>query len=184
MLGVKSSGPDDHTEDTGTGPQLSPALVATLATIPVVAIVIFIAYAALRPDSSATPVDSYPAQPSAAPECGAFLGALPETFTGFGTKRVVGDRATWPARQHGDPVTVRCGIARPAGLSATSNLQVVDPVQWFITDSVDGSGQAFVCVDHRPYVALWIPVDAGNGPITDVSAVIERTLARGPLDFG
>ncbi|NED60811.1 DUF3515 domain-containing protein, partial [Streptomyces sp. SID10244] len=26
--------------------------------------------------------------------------------------------------------------------------------------------------------------NAGNGPITDVSAVIERTLPRGPLDFG
>ena len=41
-----------------------------------------------------------------------------------------------------------------------------------------------MCVDHRPYVAMWIPTNAGNGPITDISGLIDRTLERGPLDFG
>ncbi|MGV9827435.1 DUF3515 domain-containing protein [Gordonia sp. NPDC003429] len=198
---MTSSGPDDQHDrddndqndpesaagdhaDYDTGPRLSPALIATLVTIPVMVIVGFIVFAAMRPDTPTTPVDSYATESSAAPECGKFLAALPASFEGFGQKKVSGNQATWSAAGDGGPVIVRCGVSRPSDLSATSNLQVVNPVQWFITDSVEGSGQAFVCVDHRPYVAIWVPANAGNGPITDVSAVIERTLPRGPLDFG
>lgn len=189
--GVKKSGSAESVEDTtharygDSGPRLSPALIATLVTIPVMVIVGFIVFAALRPgNSDSTPVDSYAAESSTPAECPKFLAALPQTFEGYGDKKISGTQASWPASKDGDPVIVRCGVSRPAELSPTSNLQVVNPVQWFITDSIEGSGQAFICVDHRPYVALWVPVNAGNGPITDVSAAIERTLPRGPLDFG
>ncbi|WP_040508903.1 DUF3515 domain-containing protein [Gordonia soli] len=164
------------------GPRLSPVLIATLVTIPVMVIVAFITYAALRPDD-APPIESYRTQ--AAPQCPAFLAALPDTFKGFGTKAVSDSQASWPnSESGGDPLVVRCGVERPAGLAPTSNLQVVHPVQWFITDTIDGVGQAYVCVDHRPYVAIWVPANAGNGPITDVSALIDRELPRAPLDFG
>ena len=198
--GVEKSGSPDSVEKTDatesvedttharygdSGPRLSPALIATLVTIPVMVIVGFIVFAALRPgNSDSTPVDSYAAESSTPAECPKFLAALPQTFEGYGNKTISGTQASWPASTDGDPVIVRCGVSRPAELSPTSNLQVVNPVQWFITDSIEGSGQAFICVDHRPYVALWVPVNAGNGPITDVSAAIERTLPRGPLDFG
>lgn len=198
--GVEKSGSADSAEKSGSaesiedttharygdsGPRLSPALIATLVTIPVMVIVGFIVFAALRPgNSDSTPVDSYAAESSTPAECPKFLAALPQTFEGYGNKTISGTQASWPASTDGDPVIVRCGVSRPAELSPTSNLQVVNPVQWFITDSIEGSGQAFVCVDHRPYVALWVPVNAGNGPITDVSAAIEQTLPRGPLDFG
>ncbi|WP_267625540.1 DUF3515 domain-containing protein [Gordonia sputi] len=188
---VEKSGSAESVEDTtharygDSGPRLSPALIATLVTIPVMVIVGFIVFAALRPgNSDSTPVDSYAAESSTPAECPKFLAALPQTFEGYGNKTISGTQASWPASKDGDPVIVRCGVSRPAELSPTSNLQVVNPVQWFITDSIEGSGQAFICVDHRPYVALWVPVNAGNGPITDVSAAIERTLPRGPLDFG
>lgn len=176
---------DSHARYGDSGPRLNPALIATLVAIPVMVIVGFIVFAALRPDSSdSTPVESYAAESSTPAECAKFLASLPKTFEGYGDKRVSETQASWAATKEGDPVIVRCGVSRPAELSPTSNLQVVNPVQWFITDSIEGSGQAFVCVDHRPYVALWVPVNAGNGPITDVSAAIERTLPRGPLDFG
>lgn len=165
-------------------PRLSPALIAVLVAIPVMVIAGFIAYAALRPDHPGTPVDSYTVSESAAADCTGLLAALPTTFDGFGGKQVDGTTVTWPSDDGGDPVTLRCGVSRPSELSPTSNLQVINPVQWFITDTVEGSGQAYVCVDHRPYVAMWIPVNAGNGPITDVSAIIENTLPRAPLDFG
>ena len=182
-----TSDPDDasHARYGGSGPRLNPALIATLVTIPVRVIVGFIVFAALRPEQTdSTPVESYAADSSTPAECPRFLAALPQTFEGYGDKEVSGTQATWRSTTEGDPVIVRCGVSRPSELSPTSNLQVVNPVQWFITDSIEGSGQAFVCVDHRPYVALWVPVNAGNGPITDVSATIERTLPRGPLDFG
>ncbi|MFC4745143.1 DUF3515 domain-containing protein [Gordonia hankookensis] len=188
----KPDGAPDQVEGTsadtvetryGTGPRLSPALIATLVAVPVMVIIGFITFAALRPDDT-TPIESYATGESAPADCAKLIAALPQTFDGFGDKQVDGTTVRWPADGDGDAVTLRCGISRPSELSPTSNLQVINPVQWFITDTVEGSGQAYVCVDHRPYVAMWIPANAGNGPITDVSAVIERTLPRGPLDFG
>ncbi|MDS1116682.1 DUF3515 domain-containing protein [Gordonia westfalica] len=175
-------------ERYGGGSRLSPALIATLVTIPVMVIAGFIAYAALRPEP-VNPVESYAADGTPSAECTRLLEAAPKTFEGFGDKEISGDRATWPADASGDDMTLRCGVTRPAELSPTSNLQEIHAagragVQWFITDTVDGSGQAYVSVDHRPYVALWVPSNAGNGPITDISGLIDQTLERGPLDFG
>lgn len=178
---------DENTARYGGG-RLSPALVATLVAIPVMVLAGFIVFAALRPDP-VTPIESYDTVGPVSQECTRLLAEAPDTFEGFGAKEVSGDRATWPATGSGDDMTLRCGVTRPAELSPTSNLQEIHAagqagVQWFITDTIDGSGQAYVCVDHRPYVAMWIPANAGNGPITDISGVIDRTLERGPLDFG
>ncbi|MGC4932869.1 DUF3515 domain-containing protein [Gordonia sp. DT30] len=177
----------DHTRhDHRSGPRLSPALIATLITIPVMVIVGFITFAALKSsDQPKTPVDSYASAGSASgADCAKLLGALPPTFDGFGSKQVDGDTATWSGSDGADPVTVRCGVGRPSELAPSSNLQTVNGVQWFITDTIDGRGQAYVCVDHRPYVALWVPASGGNASITDVSAAIGRVLPPGPLDFG
>ena len=184
---VDAPAPEDASR-YGSGGRLSPALVATLVAIPVMVIAGFIVFAALRPDP-VTPIESYDAAGPVSEECTRLLAEAPDSFEGFGTKEVSGDRATWPATGSGDDMTLRCGVTRPAELSPTSNLQEIHAadqagVQWFITDTVAGSGQAYVCVDHRPYVAMWIPANAGNGPITDISGVIDRTLERGPLDFG
>ncbi|MFE0751125.1 DUF3515 domain-containing protein [Gordonia sp. NPDC058843] len=185
------SGDDSTAEGTsryGGGGRLSPALVATLVAIPVMVLAGFIVFAALRPDP-VTPIESYDSVGAVAQECTRLLAEAPDTFEGFGAKEVSEDRVTWPATGAGDDMTLRCGVTRPAELSPTSNLQEIHAagqagVQWFITDTIDGSGQAYVCVDHRPYVAMWIPANAGNGPITDISGLIDRTLERGPLDFG
>lgn len=179
--GTESAAPEEPRY--GTGPRLSPALIATLVAIPVMVIAGFIAYAAMRPESS-TPIESYTSESVTSGDCAKLIDALPPQFDGFGQKQVSGSTVKWPSTGEGDPVTLRCGVSRPSELSPTSNLQVINPVQWFITDSIEGSGQAYVCVDHRPYVAMWIPANTGNAPITDVSAIIERVLPRGPLDFG
>ena len=172
----------------GSEPRLSPALIATLVAIPVMVIAGFIAYAALRSDPT-NPVESYTAEETASKECAALLEKAPETFEGYGAKEISENRASWPAQGSGDDILLRCGVARPAELAPDSRLQLVQAsghrgVQWFITDTVEGSGQAYVAVDHRPYVALWVPSTAGNAPITDISGVIDETLARGPLDLG
>ena len=182
-----TTGEPDHARYEGrSGPRLSPALIATLVTIPIMVIVGFITYAALKSsDQQQTPVDSYTAATSAdAGRCATLMAALPESFEGFGTKQVDGDTATWKGSDGGDPVTVRCGVDRPSELAPSSRLQTVNGVQWFITDTIENRGQAYVCVDHRPYVALWVPVSGGNSSITDVSAAIGRVLPTGPLDFG
>ncbi|MGZ8176394.1 DUF3515 domain-containing protein [Williamsia sp. SKLECPSW1] len=163
----------------------SPALIATLVAVPVVVIVVFIAIAATRTrgDDSSLPLTTASATPSA--DCTRLVDALPQTFPGYGTRTVEDGLVRWPATgsDAGDPVQLRCGVARPTGLAPTSALQVVDPVQWFNSDQ-DRRGTLWVAVDHRPYVALWLPVNVGNGPITDVSAVIDRVLPRASLDLG
>jgi hypothetical protein len=165
----------------------SPALIATLVAIPVVVVVLFIAVAATRTGGGdeATPLATTSATPSA--ECSRLLDALPRTFAGYGTRTVDGGLVQWPSTRSGSddtgPVQLRCGVARPTGLAPTSALQVVDPVQWF-SSTQDSRGTLWVAVDHRPYVALWLPVNVGNGPITDVSAVIDRILPRASLDLG
>ncbi|GAA1480999.1 hypothetical protein GCM10009624_14390 [Gordonia sinesedis] len=178
--------PDRHASYDDGGGRLSPALIATLVTIPIMVLVGFIAFAAVKtPDNAGdTPIQSYAAESSAPAECAKFLAALPDRFTGFDAKQIEGAQASWGSTRAGGPLTVRCGVTRPAELTTSSALQEVFPVQWFLSDNIQGSGQAFVAVDHRPYVAIWIPVNAGNAPISDVSAVIDRTLPRAPLDFG
>lgn len=167
---------------------LSPALIATLVTVPVIVIAVFIAFAAFkystRPDSDSTPVDGYEtAQGDGADQCPAFIDALPDRLGDYGDKSVDAETVRW-SMDDSDPVVLRCGVDRPEGLAPTSNLQVIDPIQWFMTDSVDGRGQAYVSVDHRPYIAMWVPTGSGNAPITDVSSLIAQKLTLAPLDFG
>ncbi|WP_299570778.1 DUF3515 domain-containing protein [uncultured Williamsia sp.] len=165
----------------------SPALIATLVAIPVVVVVLFIVVAANRTgsDDRSLPLTSASATPS--PECTRLLAALPQTFDGYGNRSQDGGLVQWPSTRSGSdntgPVQLRCGVARPTGLAPTSALQVVDPVQWF-SSTQDSRGTLWVAVDHRPYVALWLPVNVGNGPITDVSTVIDRVLPRASLDLG
>lgn len=161
---------------------LRPALIATLVAIPAMVLAGFITYAALRP-TVPVPIEDYPvAGDVVAADCDALIDALPEHFEGFGAKEVDGDTVRWPADT--GTLTLRCGVERPADLNPSSSLQVVHPVQWFMTETEPDRGQAFVCIDHRPYVALWVPVEAGNAPITDISGIIGTTLPRGPIDLG
>jgi len=181
-----ATNPDDETgrEDA----RLSPALIATLVAVPVAVIALFITFAAIkssnRPDADPIPVESYSlAQGEGADQCPAFIKALPDTLGDFTDKSVDGTTVRW-TQADSEPIVLRCGVTRPAELAPTSSLQVIDPVQWFMTDTIEDRGQVYVCVDHRPYIAMWIPVGAGNAPLTDVSNLIARTLTRAPLDFG
>ncbi len=68
------------------------------------------------------------------------------------------------------PVQLRCGVARPTGLAPDVGAQVVDPVQVVLprhrTIAAPSGWPSII----RPYEALWLPVNVGNGPITDVSS--------------
>ena len=162
--------------------RLSPALIATLVAIPIMVLTFFIVVAALKPDSPSNPVQSLAAPDADSAECVKLVAALPERFDGFSGKKVGDGVVRYPSAD-GD-IVVRCGVERPGDLAPTSSLQVVNPVQWFMTDTREGSGQAYVAVDRRPYVALWLPITAGNGPISDISAAISKTFPVAPLDFG
>jgi hypothetical protein len=161
--------------------RLSPAFLATLITIPVMIIVGFITFAVLRGGTS-SPLDGMAAQPGTEQACAPLMGALPTTLGSYSDKSVTGSSAKWRA-SNGDAVFLRCGVARPPGLAPSSRLQVVDSAQWFITDDRD-NGVAYVAVDHRPYVALWLPMNSGTAPISGITALIDKHLERAPLELG
>ncbi|MFW0791889.1 DUF3515 domain-containing protein [Gordonia sp. CPCC 205333] len=183
-----SSGGAEPSEPAATGgstapSRLHPALIATLVAIPIMVLVGFITFAALKPDAG-SPIDSYAAASNTGTDCAKLITALPSRFNGYGDKSIEGSVVRWASSSDGEAISLRCGVGRPDGLAPSSKLQVVHPVQWYITDTIDGRGQAYVAVDHRPYVALWIPLNAGNAPITEVSGVIDRILPRAPLELG
>ena len=164
----------------------SPALIATLITVPVLVIAGFIAFAALKysgNDDPQTPVDGYATGGPGAGQCTDFIAKLPAQLGDFNDKTIDDTTVRW--RKEGSaPLVLKCGVQRPEALEPTSALQVINPIQWFLTDSLDDAGQAYVSVDHRPYIAVWVPLRAGNAPITDLSALIAENLTPAPLDFG
>lgn len=182
---MSAQSPDGESTGGGRGP-LSPALIATMITVPVMVIAAFIAVAAMKNRQvPSTPVESYATVSAGAQECGPLIAKLPDSFGDYGDKAVDGQVVRW-TRTDGtsrEPLVLHCGVARPEALAPTSALQVINPVQWFITDTDTARGQAYVVVDRRPYVAVWVPVGAGNGPLTDISALV-ADLPAGPLDFG
>lgn len=177
---------DTASADTDPSARLSPALIATLITVPVLVIAGFIAFAAVKysgNETPTTPIDSYATGGPGAEKCAEFIAKLPANLGDFNDKTIDGTTVRW-RKEGSDPLVLRCGVQRPKDLAPTSALQVINPIQWFLTDSDSGTGQAFVSVDHRPYIAVWVPVQAGNGPITDLSALIADNLTPAPLDFG
>ncbi len=178
--------PSDGPPARGERGPLSPALIATLIAVPVMVIAAFVFVAALKNRQvRSTPVESYATVSEGAQECGPLIEKLPDSFGDYGDKTVDGNVVRWSRTDGGsrEPLVLHCGVARPEALAPTSALQVINPVQWFITDTDPARGQAYVVVDRRPYVAVWVPVGAGNGPLTDISGLVAG-LPAGPLDFG
>lgn len=178
----------DQPVETGQSdePRLSPALIATLIAVPVMVIAGFIAFAALKysgDEPAPSPVESYATGGPGAELCADFIEKLPAQLGEFNDKTIDDTTVRW-RKADSDPIVLRCGVQRPADFAPTSSLQVINPIQWFLTDTVDGVGQAYVSVDHRPYIAMWLPAGAGNAPITDVSGLIAEHLKASPLDFG
>jgi hypothetical protein len=72
------------------------------------------------------------------------------------------------------PVLLRCGVARPPDLTATSELIDINTVGWLVHS---GGGQdEFINVDRPVYTMLAVPLGLGTGPVQAVSDVIRATL--------
>lgn len=181
-------GDTDPDHATAAPARRSPALIATIVAIPVMVVVLFIVFAAAKNTTSPGPL---PLQSAAAPTsgdqgCARLIAALPQKFENFGERTESDGLVQWA--KGGDspgPIQLRCGVPRPDDLAPTSALQTVDPVQWFQRAPKEGEkGALWFAVDHRPYVALWLPNNSGNGAISDVSKIIEQILPLAPIDLG
>lgn len=140
--------------------------------------------------STPAPVPALSVSPVAAPDagspsCAALRHALPATLSN-GSAPLAARRIAAPAPAGvsawgtSSPVVVlRCGVARPTSLTPTSELLVVDGVKWFQTGS--SGATTWYAVDRRAVVALTVPVDAGTGPIQDVSVAVSSALPAVPV---
>ncbi len=81
------------------------------------------------------------------------------------------------------PVVLRCGLPRPAELTPTSALLVVNGVDWLrLDDGVpDPVVVSYVAVDRPVYVVVTIPPAVGSGPLQQVSDVVRTTLPATPV---
>jgi hypothetical protein len=135
---------------------------------------------------AAAPVD---APDASGPACTALLAALPPTLPGGDAglpTRALADPApagvrAWAAPSR--PVVLRCGLPRPAELTPTSALVVVNGVSWLqLPDDVpDPVQSSWVAVDRGTYIAVTTPATVGSGPLQAVSDVITATLPAAPV---
>jgi hypothetical protein len=78
-------------------------------------------------------------------------------------------------------VVLRCGVARPAGLTATSEVIEVDGVGWFLAERAGAF--VFTTVGRTPYVQVRVPAGTpraeATAPLVDHAGPVADTL---PLD--
>ena len=137
------------------------------------------------PDTRPLAVAPVDAPDATGPDCVALLATLPVELAGpegslpprpiAQAEQLPGVRA-WAAAPR--PVVLRCGLPRPAELTPTSSLLEVNGVRWLQLDDglPDPVQVSYIAVDRPIYVALTTPVDAGSGPLQEVSDVVRTTL--------
>ena len=112
---------------------------------------------------------------SPAASCGSL--ALPETVAGAARRPTSGGSGTGAWGE--PPITLRCGVARPAALTATSPLLDVDGVGWLPIEGTGGA--AFVAVDWPSataptYVEVIVPAAYAPGEaLADISPALTPT---------
>jgi hypothetical protein len=131
-----------------------------------------------------TPV---PAPDARSAGCARLLAALPEEVDGGDAgeldRRTVAAPAPPGTAAWGEPpVVLRCGLGRPAELTASSRLLDVSGVQFL--ELPGPASSTWVVVDRPVYVAVTLPDGVGSGPLQQVAGAVRETLPRRPVDVG
>ncbi|MGH3784608.1 MAG: DUF3515 domain-containing protein [Pseudonocardiaceae bacterium] len=127
-----------------------------------------------------------PAPSANSTDCARLLAALPDKLDGGGDTGTLQRRnlaAPAPAGAAGwgePPVVLRCGLDRPAALTASSRLLDVSGVQFL---ELRGLGTStWVAVDRPVYTVVALPPTSGSGPLQQIATVIANTLPRRDVD--
>jgi hypothetical protein len=126
-----------------------------------------------------------PAPSAQSTDCARLLADLPESLDGGDTgalqRRNLAAPAPAGAAGWGEPpVVLRCGLGRPAELTATSRLLDVSGVQFL---ELAGLGTStWVAVDRPVYVVVALSPTSGSGPLQQIAAVIANTLPQREVD--
>ena len=130
-----------------------------------------------------------PAPDAGSAPCASLMKALPTTLPDSGktlrtlpiAKPAPPAAAAWGGAR-GEPVVLRCGLARPGELTPTSQLREISRVRWLPVEG-DGASTWYV-VDRAVYVALTVPAGTGTGPLQEISAAVAKALPAEPVRTG
>jgi Protein of unknown function (DUF3515) len=175
--------------ETGAPPRLLIIVAAVLAVGLAVGVAVF-GLKAGTVDSTAgsgpLPLVPVPAPYAGTAPCHTLLDALPSSLTSNGAQLKVRDLAN-PAPTatmawgEDNPIVLRCGLDKPPELTTSSQLRLVNDVQWL---QVTGDGAAtWYIVDRDVYSALTVPDNAGTGPLQEISDIVATKLPARPLRF-
>ncbi len=122
-----------------------------------------------------------PAPDADTPECARLLAALPEEIgDGLDGRPLVQPAPAGAAAWGEPPVVLRCGLGRPAELTASARLLDVSGVQFL---ELRGQGAtSWVVVDRPVYVAVTLPDGSGSAALQQIGAAVEATLPRQDID--
>lgn len=168
-----------------TGTRVRPALAAAVALPVLLVVAVVVAAGVVRSRDEPLALGPAPAADAGSADCGRLLAALPDELDGgdtggLGRRALVAPAPPGTAAWGDAPVVLRCGVDRPAELTATSRLLDVDGVQFL---ELPGPGaSSWVAVDRPVYVVLTLPEGTGSGPLQDVAAVVRDVLAAQPVD--
>ena len=77
---------------------------------------------------------------------------------------------------------LRCGVGRPAGLTATSQVVEVNGVEWFLT--VPAPPYLFTTVGRGTYLQVRVPRSVpqsdATAPLVDLATAVRTALPRRP----
>lgn len=106
--------------------------------------------------------------------CTALVDDLPDDVIGNSRRETSGSLvAAW-----GDPpITLVCGIPRPAGMQPTSQCLEVEGVGWWPQDGT--TGMVFTTLDRAAYVEVGVPNSYGNtgDVLAQLSPLVSEHLA-------
>ena len=129
---------------------------------------------------------SVPAPAADSVDCKRLLAALPDKLDGGEQGTLQQWRLAGPtpsgaapagAAAWGEPpVVLRCGLERPAALTATSRLLTISGVQFLKLPNPGTS--TWVAVDRPVYIVVDLPPVTGSGPLQQVATVIADILPQ------
>ena len=104
--------------------------------------------------------------------CAGFTVALPDSLETAGERRPVDPDSLLTAAYGDPPVAVRCGVADPAALVATSELVTVNGIDWFPEELTEG--WLMTTVGRAANVEITVP--EAQGPAPSVAADLAPTI--------
>jgi hypothetical protein len=105
--------------------------------------------------------------------CAKLAAALPQKVDDLHRRRTVPDVSTVAAWGNEPPVVLRCGVAQPPGLTATSTLSTVNGVDWYTQEQP--TQRVWTTFARAANVEVAIPNahNPGVGPVVDLANAIK-----------